>query len=269
MSCNFSIRHSLDSLSGSISPKHYLEDDFYGPSKRLRGSTSQESVVSPELIYCNPNVENLNLETLLPPDKPPLVRKFPPVSLKDTAIIPFNILLSEHGTARVFEDHDIVEVQPVISKVELGQKICAAYTSNGKAVIQQQSTRGCAAAATAMLIKDHGGQVESTTLKSCNLWPNQRTMSTLLNAGLKAIESKIDLNSHEDKLRSLKTKLLAKGSAIVTIIGPFGAHFLVVDCISECLTKVRLRDPYHGWEITVLAKAFTEMLQDPTIIQIC
>ena len=199
-------------------------------------------------------------------EKPPFFRKIPPVSLRDTSIISIasGILLSEHGSTRVFEDHEIIEVHAVISKVELGNRVFAQYTTSGKAIIQQQSTRGCSPAAVSMLIKDNGGIVNTSTLKNGSLWNHQKRFTTLIEAGLIPIERKVDLSSHQSKLESLKACLLKYGTAIVS----FGGHVVLVDHISDCLSRVRLRDPYHGWEITVKANAFTLILKESVIIQI-
>lgn len=39
-----------------------------------------------------------------------------------------------------------------------------------------------------------------------------------------------------------------------------GFHYIVIDAISDDLKSVRIRDPYHGWEIDVRAEAFIKHL---------
>lgn len=43
---------------------------------------------------------------------------------------------------------------------------------------------------------------------------------------------------------------------------------MVIDDVSEDLSHVRLRDPYHGWEITVTTKAFLKEWHGGKAIQV-
>ena len=55
-------------------------------------------------------------------------------------------------------------------------------------------------------------------------------------------------------MKDLEKALRENGSAIVTVNSGVGGHVVVVDAITP--EAVRLRDPYHGWEVSVHRKAF-------------
>lgn len=84
-------------------------------------------------------------------------------------------------------------------------------------------------------------------------------------AGFKPMVTSLESNS----LKTLRDQLLEYGSAIVSIIDPqAGCHSIIVDEVSKDLKQVRLRDPYHGWKITVSAEAFQSRWKGQTVIQI-
>ena len=187
-------------------------------------------------------------------------RRYPPVGPLDTVIIDNQgRKKSIHGTCNIFKDEEIIEYHPVLRKESLGvytnsyeeEDVYVDFTQNEKAIIQQQATRGCIAATAAMLIKDQKKEFSFIELSTCNLGNDEDTKQYIRRAGLKPMVSQAV------SLEDLKTQLSSYGSAIVSISDPqAGGHSIVVDEVSEDLQRVRLRDPYHGWEITVSAAAF-------------
>lgn len=181
---------------------------------------------------------------------------------------------SVHGTCSVFNDEEILRVHRVIKK-ELfkerfnnygrKEKVYIDFTQNNKAIIQQQATRGCTAATAAMLIKDQGGKPKFCELQGSNLGDDESIKQDIQNAGFKLMVTSLISNSLEDFREQLKNY----GSAIVSLEDPqAGGHSIVVDEVSEDLQQVRLRDPYHGWEITVSAEAFQLRWSGGNVIQI-
>ncbi|NGX43036.1 MAG: hypothetical protein K940chlam7_01327 [Chlamydiae bacterium] len=178
-------------------------------------------------------------------------RSFPPVGLMDAVEIRGGKECSIYGEVNMFDDEEILQIHKIIEEKEIGRHVSAGISENGKHVIQQQGTRGCTAAVAAMLIMDHGKQPEILELISRDLGTEQDTIRDIKNAGLEHI-----LHAVAD-FEKLKPLLDDHGSAIVTIEDKMlGSHEVVVDEITG--ESVRLRDPYHGWEITVTLKAFTE-----------
>lgn len=201
----------------------------------------------------------------------PQQRKFPPISTVDTIIMPKGKgIQSIHGTANVFHDNEIVEKLDIIKSEKLGvvvggfmddQVVYAEYTTHGKAIIQQQATRGCTAAVTAMLIMDHNIIPNLTSLSSRNLGNEETMLMDIRKAGL------TPLGGRANSLKELREKILKNGSCVTWITGrEFGGHVVVVDDVSKDLSRVRLRDPYHGWEITVTSAAFLIVWTDQRTI---
>lgn len=186
-------------------------------------------------------------------------RRKPPRSLVDT--------IGKAGRDKeivFFSDDVIVEKLPICKRENIGESVFAYFTQHGKAIIQQQAIRGCTAAVTAMLIMDHQKRPNLTKLTQRNLGDDDLQAMDLREADLKPILNKAP------NLKTLRELLLKNGSAIVHVYGKeIGAHVIIVDEISQDLSKVRIRDPYHGWEITVTAEAFLEKwTSNENIIQV-
>lgn len=183
----------------------------------------------------------------------PQTRKIPPLSKLqiDTIIEKNGKEQSAHGKPKLFDDHEIVEKLDIVKKVDIGEGVYAYYTKHGKAIIQQQAMRGCTAATAAMLIMDKGGKPDINALRGRNLGEDEDQIQDMEKAGFKPV-----LSPEVNGLSELRKLIIKGGSAVVSINGAVGNHVIVVDDVSEDLTKVRLRDPCHGWEITVTAKAF-------------
>lgn len=176
-------------------------------------------------------------------------RRYPPFGPYDT--FRYEVFSTAHGKTLNFRDEEISLVHPFVKERHL-----TSYTPDGKAVILQQATRGCTAAAAAMLIADAGGQVDWAVVKTRNLGTDDDVINDLKKAGLKAIV-------HEAKdLDYLKELIRKNGSAIVPVSE---GHVLVVDKIDG--EGVELRDSYHGWKITVQRKAFEARLCPGKLIQ--
>jgi|GEM_PF-5603000 len=196
-------------------------------------------------------------------------RRYPPVSIDDTVIakpgrsfkeliqnpeVSLNdIAESVHGQFNLFSDEEIVEKKPIIRQKPLiqGEKVYAEFTEHGKAIIQQQATRGCTAAVAAMLIIDNNKQPSIQELRSRNLGNDDDQERDIREAVLEPLTTEVH------SLQELRQELLKNGSAIIGVdYQDSGGHVIVVDAVSEDSEQVRLRDPYHGWEITVTGTAF-------------
>lgn len=167
-----------------------------------------------------------------------------------------------HGSGELFSDSEIVEKLDIIKRIEIGSNVYASYTKNRKTIIQQQATRGCTAATAAMLIMDNRKKPDLIALRTRSLAYDQDQIRDIQNAGLKAV-----INS-ANNLSELRNLIIQNDSCIVSVSGRLGGHVIVVDEVSKNLCKIRLRDPYHGWEITVNSEAFLKEWHGGTAIQI-
>lgn len=197
----------------------------------------------------------------------PLQRKVPPLGICDTIVwSKSGGIKSIHGQGKLFADSEIMNVHKVIKKKDLGRGVMAEYSENNKAIIQQQATRGCTAATSAMLIADHGKNPDVLELMSRNLGDTSNQVDDIKRAGLKPLI--IEIDNSENQLNTLRKLIQKNGSAIIGISGELGGHVIVVDDISSDFKTARIREPYHGWEITVTGEALKERFQGGTIIQI-
>lgn len=188
-------------------------------------------------------------------------RRTPPLAICDTIIFKDGKIAGAHNRGvkpHFFQDHEIIQVHAVLRKQLLDgenpfpeadqwgvewRPIYAEYSAHQKPIIQQAAMRGCTAAATAMLIMDHGKQCDVQGLRMRNLGQTRNMKHDIEKAGLKAVVS--SCRSFDD----LKELIRKHGSAIVSVSGEIGGHVIVVDAIGN--DQARIRDPYHGWEITI------------------
>ena len=147
-----------------------------------------------------------------------------------------------------YSDQDIMTHHPVVEAVGFDKYLDIEYTENGKPLILQQATRGCTAAVAAMLIHENGGEIDSHALATRDLGDEEYMKLDIERAGLKPKETLCHTMKH------LEACLSQDGPAIVTVSSGIGGHVVVVDAITS--KAVRLRDPYHGWEVSVHRKAF-------------
>lgn len=211
----------------------------------------EKSILLPEAQACN--------KTLFPYEQK---RKIPPLGVMDTRIMVDGKWVSEHGTGELFCDREIVQKLQIMRREAIAADFYAEFTEHGKAIIQQRAMRGCTAAATAMLIVDNGKKIDPYKLEIRNLANEERQIRDIEEAGLKAI-----INSAET-LSELRLCIVKNGSAIVSVDNKIGAHVVIVDEVSEDHSWIRLRDPYHGWEITVTKEAFLQEWKSGNVIQV-
>lgn len=202
----------------------------------------------------------------------PIERAYPPVGAFDTVSWTFDdkgkmIFASAHGQGLSFEDDEIQAIHHVIRTKflegrSINDKVLIKYTKNNKAIIQQQATRGCTAAVAAMLILDNGGTYGANNLRNCNLGDDDNMIRDIQRANFTPVKTDVA----KGDLDALDQLIKQNGSAIVTVQSGIGGHVVVVDEITS--EKVRLRDPYHGWEIDVNREAFKISFSGNTVIQI-
>jgi hypothetical protein len=194
-------------------------------------------------------------------------RKIPPVSPSDTCKFKDGKIVSVYPNGKLFNDDEIVEKLPIVReetiKDEKEFSLTVFYTRNNKPIIHQQATRGCTAGVSAMLILDNNKVPNLQTLRFRNLGDNAVMLQDIKNAGLQGVE-----NETKKDLSALRDLIIKNGSCIAYTLGKLGAHVIVVDEVSENLSRIRIREPYHGWEITVSKEAFLNEWVAGSVIQI-
>jgi hypothetical protein len=197
-------------------------------------------------------------------------RKFPPLSAVDTITFKNGRFRSVHPEGvKFYRDNEILILHPSTREINLGSNIKAHLTDNGKVVIQQQAARGCTAAAVAMLVHDARKSINLNSLRSTNLGNTDDIKHWITKAGLTPQVTTLSLkDAPDDLMHSLQKLIHDYGSAIISTDNDIGGHVIVVDTVSIDLSFIRLRDPYHGWAITVTREAFLRGFCDEDIIQI-
>lgn len=203
-----------------------------------------------------------------------LPRRYPPPSLlagdvctwENDSGAGLSPLVAKEAQNNLFADAEILEVHQVMrtEKDKSGSYLEISFSKNGKAIIQQQAAKGCSAGATAMLIYDKGKAISVQDMLKRSLAGTDSMVADIEKAGLQAKVTK-DLS-----FDALSASIEKDGSAILYIEGKEGeikGHFIVLDELT--MTQARIRDPYHGWEITVTRQALEERYVSPgTVIQI-
>jgi hypothetical protein len=165
------------------------------------------------------------------------------------------------NNAKTFPDDAIIRVCE-FSKIEEtvidGSVFQFYYTQNGKAVIIQEAPQGCTAGVSAMLILDNGGAPRAADLLNRKAASYHQIGQDITNAGLHPLMTPVA--SYGRSLAKLRERILADGPAYVRIKEHPGGvgHAIIVDGISDDLTKVGIRDPWHAMEFIVKGEAFKE-----------
>lgn len=161
------------------------------------------------------------------------------------------------------KDKDIASKLPYVKDTEDGVRL----TSSGKAIIQQNALLSATAACIEMLCWDHGKSAKFEEPEDFNT--TQSLIRKFQSRGLNARVSKIPqaVMLQPDLLaETLRHYIFLKGSLIIGLdTDEIGPHAIIIDEVSECLKYFRIRDPYHGWEITIKRKAVLKKLQNKLI----
>jgi len=151
-----------------------------------------------------------------------------------------------------YSDTDIMHVHKIIPPEDL-ERLTIQYTEHGNPIIQQQATRGWPAAVTAMLIYENNKKINHSLIRVY--------LDFMLTIEMEAdIEraNLIPLTSKCNSLEELQQLLKENGSAIVIVCVGGRDHGVIVDAITD--RSIRIRDPYHGWEVDIKREAFENSL---------
>lgn len=142
-----------------------------------------------------------------------------------------------------------------------------AITENGKHVLLQQSHRSCVPTAVAMLVLDNGKNPNYDSLVYTDITNWESACKWIQEAGLKPCVTDIP-KANEKRGQFLEDKIKQGGPAWVNISHPkLGGHVVVLDEVSVAKNQATIRDPYHGWMITITLDGFLSW--DPSkLIQI-
>lgn len=182
-------------------------------------------------------------------------RRYPPGNSSDTIVgDPYgNVVLSNGFHVKFIQDKEILEVHPII-KLENKDGVRYGVDNRGRAVVHQPGARSCTAAVTAMLILDMGAKASCRALDSRNLGQLETKLMDIREAGLKPVTTQVaDVEGLDAQIRKL-------GPAIVSVGGEVGGHVMVVDSVDLVNKTARIREPFHGWSITITLDALKKRI---------
>lgn len=173
-------------------------------------------------------------------------RTYPKSGRRDTLIQMGNELCSNHPNRNFFEDDEIVQVHQTLNK---------RTRPGSRKIYIQPSKQGCSIGVTKMLLADHGKDFSSLY--------QQRKLGDIydIKEDLKESGLRPRISSFEQDIENLNVidllGLLQHGSIVLQIVDDkIGNHFIIMDEVYQNYrgqNLVRIRDPYHAWEISVKA----------------
>ncbi len=191
-----------------------------------------------------------------------------------------------NNRGRLFRDEDIIRVADPenIEEIQVGKESFQFYRTKShddkiKHVLVQKTTKGCAAASVAMLIMDNQGVPNWENIMHSEGETCIESARLLREAKFNVVQTRVDsLGPVGCSIPHLRQKILENGPAILTILPnpKSGAgHAVIVDEISQDCSQIRMRDPWHGWDLVANAEAFRQAWQnafksgrDEAIVQI-
>jgi hypothetical protein len=191
-------------------------------------------------------------------------RKAPLLGLKSSTK---NIIYLE---AILFLDEEIINVSRIISSKRLfenkGILAFKKISENNNTVIQQASFKSCGQTCLCMLLLDHNLQAPLALINEGESSTIKNLQDLLSQFNVKNNAKKIETTNSDEFLLSLKKEISLNGPCILSIQGlkegRIGGHFIIVNEIFDDFNKIRIRDPFHGWEITITKAAFLDSIFD-------
>lgn len=176
-----------------------------------------------------------------------LIRAIPAGSAMDTIIgLPGGGIASIHYKGAVlFQDDEIlgIDLHPMDYKPPTW-----GVTRDGRSLVQQVGFRGCIAACASMMQLDRGVEPDRRWLESCNLEKKEHAVERLVWSGLAAMRVR-ELGA--DIPRRLEELIGLSGGILLGISGELGSHVIILDEVDRSEGMARIREPFHGWSITV------------------
>ena len=181
--------------------------------------------------------------------------------------------LEQYKQIKFFYDEEIIKHHIVesINKISESFSYYTTKISKGRTInyFQQKATKGCAAAVVTMFLIDHElfENINENLLRAGSLydfnWVQQRLQEAGLTTQVTAVEEDVDDESLHvqnialfDHLKDLTTT----ESLIITVTDKeIGGHWIIVDEVRDAF--VIIRDPFHGWCISVKPDAFLKRIK--------
>ncbi|MGZ3688845.1 MAG: hypothetical protein ACXVBW_11120 [Bdellovibrionota bacterium] len=124
-------------------------------------------------------------------------------------------------------------------------------TKEHRHVIQRLTPRDSTAAVTAMLIRDHGRMPAVAELVNRRMGNIEMMKTDLMKAKLTPKIPHVMTGSNDSINQTLSALINRNGSIAVKVNGEIGESWIIVDKVDLVKGKARIREPHHGWDITI------------------
>ncbi|MDP1609074.1 MAG: hypothetical protein Q8L98_07160 [Chlamydiales bacterium] len=251
---------SVDSPFSSVKPRTWVELEQWHQS--LRNFLNQDKAIQPPRRYSgipygeilNPHVEHEILfadEEILKIEQLTFA-KYSPLAPDYSKVVTDVFKL-------VFQGNSANGKKSVCRNIEYGL-FALAKTFDDRHVIFQS---GLEASCAAMLIMDLG---KTPDLKALNcLLLGDDLESYIKRSELIPVKTELSTDDVMGKIREIQKLIHKNGPGIFMISTyhyPFIIDQIVIDRHSEAEGAVDIRDPHHGWAITVTLKALKDLIED-------
>lgn len=143
-------------------------------------------------------------------------------------------------------------VNKMIQHDEEARKKALAISESGKHILFQQANRSCVPTAIAMLVLDHKGTPCYSDLQSTDLANKRQAENFVKKAGFVPLTTPLNTIERPLLAEKLASMIKQNGPGVLSIKhSSLGAHVVVLDEISTYHQTATLRDPYHGWMVTI------------------
>lgn len=199
-------------------------------------------------------------------------RRHPPATGK-CAIGSNGKFVSIYGKSEFVKEEDILAIHPIkylsnpfdktcknVDSIEEQVEQALGITKSGEHVLLQQATRSCVPTCIAMLILDRGGHPNFEAVERIDLANNEQALDWIGEAGYKSKMTKLNKDNVAKQLADL-IKQNGPGELGIND-SKIGAHAIVLDAISLEDKTAQIRDPYHGWKITIKVDTLLRMNPD-------
>lgn len=184
------------------------------------------------------------------------VLQFPRVSSRcDTAYFDADLKpISVHGSQEHFIEEQYILKKHVMRYVDCGPypatRKVVALARNGKYIIWQQAIRSCVAAAISMIALDRGKVFLAQEITR-SVASDEKQLRYIRDAGFTPVVHTLRGYGIE-KAKKLEEMIAKSGSGLLHLLHPdLNSHMVVLDEISLAKGRVTLREPYHGYMITI------------------
>jgi hypothetical protein len=196
--------------------------------------------------------------------------RFPPVNpCHDTAY--FNEDLtprSVHGSNELFSEEAFILKKHVMKYLDCNPypatRKVVAITREGKYIVWQQAIRSCVPAAISMIALDRKRRFLGEEITYA-VTTGERMLRYIQKAGFEPIKHSLQGNSF-DKVKTLEQLIAKLGPGLLHLDHPeLKSHLVVLDEISLERWCATLREPYHGYMVTVKLFPFMEWIGEEFI----